>query len=224
MTWSAQVHRHGAEAQPVVVIDGFTPDPQRFRDDAEFLSFASIGAHYPGVRAPVAAPMLRPLLADLAPVARAVFELTHLEVVDAFYSLVTTPAAALAPIQRLPHFDEVSPTRLALLHFLAPDETSGTAFYRHRATGFESVDAQRLPPYRAALDADLRHHGLPAPAYIGGDTPIYEQVALHLGRFNRALLYRSNTLHCAFIPPELTLSTDPARGRLTVNTFLDGRA
>ena len=52
---------------------------------------------------------------------------------------------------------------------------------------------------------------------------MYEQLALHRGRFNRALLYRSHALHCAFIPPELALSADPARGRLTVNTFLDAR-
>lgn len=128
---------------------------------------------------------------------------------------MTTPPAALAPIQRLPHFDEVSPARLALLRFLSADETSGTASYRHRATGFESVDAARLPTYRAALDADLKRHGLPAP--------VYEHLARHRGRSNRALLYRSNTLHCAFIPPEMTLSADPAVGRLTVNTFLDGR-
>ena len=224
MTRTLTVHRHGAEAQPVVVIDGFAPAPEHFRDDAEFLSFRPIGEHYPGVRAPVAAPMLRPLLADLAPLAQEVFGLTDLQVVDAFYSLVTTPSAQLAPIQRLPHFDETSPTRLALLHFLADDETSGTAFYRHRATGFESVDAQRLPAYRTALDADLKRHGLPDPAYIAGDTAIYEQVALHHARPNRALLYRSNTLHCAFIPPDLALSADPTRGRLTVNTFLDGRA
>ena len=223
MTWTLTVHRHGTEQQPVVVIDGFAPAPDRFLDDAEFLSFRPIGEHYPGVRAPVAAPMLRPLLAALAPVAQEVFGLSGLEVVDAFYSLVTTPPAQLAPIQRLPHFDEVSPSRLALLHFLARDESSGTAFYRHRTTGFESVDAGRLPAYRAALDADLKRHGLPEPAYIGGDTPVYQQLALHHGRLNRALLYRSNTLHCAFIPPGLPLSADPATGRLTVNTFLDGR-
>lgn len=221
MTWRIDVQRHGAEQQPVVVIDGFSPAPGRFLDDAGFLSFHRIGEHYPGVRAPVAAPMLRQLLTDLAPVAREVFGLSGLEVVDAFYSLVTTPPAALAPIQRLPHFDEVSPRRLALLHFLGRDETSGTAFYRHRATGFESVDAARLPDYRAALSADIERHGLPEPAYIGGDTTMFEQIACHSGFFNRALLYRSNTLHCALIPPGMGLTDDPATGRLTVNTFLD---
>lgn len=222
MTPQITVTRHGREDQPVVVIDAFA-DAEALREDAGFLSFVPIGEHYPGIRAQVSPAMLRPMLATIAPVAAEVFGLTDLDVVDAFYSLVTVPPSALAPIQRLPHFDEVSPSRLALLHFLSPDESSGTAFYRQRSTEFESVDAARLPAYRAALQADLARHGLPDAGYITGDTPIFEQVALHRGRFNRAILYRSNTLHCAYIPPGLALSDDPLSGRLTVNTFLDGR-
>lgn len=221
--WSLSVVRQGAEDQPVVVIDGFAPDPQRLRDDAGFLSFRSMGEHYPGIRAPVAARMLQPFLDALAPVVAETFGARRMAVVDAFYSLVTTPPASLAPIQRLPHFDEMAPTRLALLHYLAADEGSGTAFFRHLATGYESIDAARYPTYRRSLDADLRRHGLPPPGYIAGDTPVFEQVALHRGSFNRAILYRSNTLHCAAIPPDMVFSTDPAKGRLTVNTFLDLR-
>ncbi|MGR6329348.1 DUF6445 family protein [Sphingomonas sp. XXL09] len=220
MTASITVTHHGAERQPVVVFDDFA-DAELLRDDASFLSFAPISEHYPGVRARVAPAILRPMLATIAPVVAEVFGIAATEVVDAFYSLVTTPPARLAPIQRLPHFDEVSPHRLALLHFLSPDESSGTAFYRQRSTGFESVDAARLPAYRAALDADLARHGLPDASYIAGDTPVFDQLAVHRGRFNRAILYRSNTLHCAFIPPDMALSDDPLSGRLTVNTFLD---
>lgn len=222
--WSVHVVRQGNERQPVVVIDGFVPDPQAWVEDAGILSFRPMGEHYPGIRAPLARAVLRPLLAALAPIAAETFGPGALEVVDAFYSLVTTPPSALAPIQRLPHFDEVSPDRLALLHYLAADEGSGTAFFRHRTTGFESVDATRFSDYRQALDADLRRHGLPDPAYIAGDTAVFEQVALHQGRFNRAILYRSNTLHCAAIPNETVLSADPEVGRLTVNTFLERRA
>lgn len=205
-----------------MVVDRFA-DADRFREDASFLAFAPIGPHYPGIRAPVAPRMLAQLLDQLAPIATKVFGPGDLQIVDSFYSLVTTPPSALAPIQRLPHFDEVSPSRLALLHFLSTDERSGTAFYRHRSTGYEAVDAQRLPRYRPALDADLRQHGLPDPGYIAGDTALFEQLAMHEGRFNRALLYRSNALHCAYIPDGVPLVADPLRGRLTVNTFLDLR-
>ena len=223
MRWRVLIGHQGSERNPIVVIDDFA-DAHRFRDDAAFLAFAPVGSHYPGIRAAVAPRMLAPLLDQLAPFVAEVFGAGELQVVDAFYSLVTTPPAALAPIQRLPHFDEVSPNRLALLHFLSPDESSGTAFYRHRTTGYEAIDAARLPPYRAALDADLRRHGMPDPGYIAGDTPIFEQVAVHQGRFNRALLYRSNTLHCAHIPGDVPLLADPLAGRLTANTFLDLRA
>lgn len=218
--WKVSVAKHGAEREPVVVIDGFSLAPDRFIDDAGFLGFQPIGPHYPGVRAVVAPAMLRDLLGALEPVVVEVFGSPGFEVIDAFYSLVTTPPSTLAPIQRLPHFDGVERERLALLHFLARDERSGTAFYRHRATGFETVSAERLPVYRAALDTDIKRHGMPAPAYIGGDTALFEQIALHRGCFNRAILYRSNTLHCAAIPDDMAFVADPAAGRLTVNTFL----
>ncbi|HVI97925.1 MAG TPA: DUF6445 family protein [Sphingomonas sp.] len=218
--WSVSIVEQGHEREPVVVIDNFAPDPQRWIDDAAFLSFAPIGPHYPGIRAEVPPPMLADLLAPLDPLIAEVFGEPATEVLDAYYSLVTTPPHALAPIQRLPHFDGVERERLALLHFLARDERSGTAFYRHRSTGFETVDAGRLATYRAALDADLRREGLPGPDYIAGDTAIFEEIAVHQGRFNRAILYRSNTLHCARLPADLALSADPAAGRLTVNTFL----
>ncbi|GAA0316564.1 hypothetical protein GCM10009087_28740 [Sphingomonas oligophenolica] len=221
--WRLQVERFGNEQQPVVVIDGFAPDPCRFTDDAAFLSFRPIGEHYPGIRAVVAPVMLRDLLQALSPVIADIFGLAPFEVIDAFYSLVTTPASALAPIQRLPHFDGVEDGRLALLHYLSPDPRGGTAFYRHRATGFESIDAARLCTYRAALDADLRRTGLPGPAYIAGDTPLFEQIARFDAVFNRAILYRSTTLHCADIPEDMALSADPSTGRLTVNTFLGPR-
>ena len=220
--WRVSVARHGDEAQPVIVIDGFAAAPDRFIDDAAFLGFAPMGEHYPGIRAPVPPALLVPLLDRLAPLIATTFGLRDCTITDAFYSLVTTPPAALTPIQRLPHFDGVEPGRLALLHFLSRDERSGTAFYRHRTTGFEAVTAARLPDYRAALAADLARHGMPPPAYIAGDTPIFAEVAHYAGLFNRAIVYRGNTLHCARLPPALPLHANARDGRLTVNTFLTG--
>lgn len=222
--WSVEIVRHGEERQPVVVIDRFAPDPTRFTDDAAFLSFRPMGEHYPGVRAAIAPGMLRDLLDALTPLAHDAFGARAIDIADAFYSLVTTPPSALAPIQRLPHFDEVDPGRLALLHYLSREPRGGTAFYRHRSTGFETIDAARLPTYRAALAADLQREGLPEPAYIAGDTAIFERIGGCDAVYNRAILYRSYTLHCALIPPDLTLSADPEIGRLTANTFLTSSA
>ena len=159
----------------------------------------------------------------LAPLIAEVFGVHDCRVVDALYSLVTTPPDELTPIQRLPHFDGVEPERLALLHFLGGAQGSGTAFYRHRATGFETVTAARLADYERTLENEVHGHGVPDAAYIAGDTDIFEEIGLFEGRYNRALLYPSNALHCARIPTDLNLSGDPATGRLTVNTFLMGQ-
>ena len=222
MSWQVSVARHGTEQQPVVVIDSFVERPERFIDDASFLGFRPMGEHYPGVRAMVPPALTMPLMAALEPIIAEVFGLIGTAITDAFYSLVTTRPEALTPTQRLPHFDGVEPERLALLHYLTPGGAGGTAFYRHRVTGFETVTADRLPGYRAALDADLRREGLPDAAYISGDTSVFEQIARHDGIFNRAILYRGNTLHCADLPPTPSYSADPNGGRLTVNIFLAG--
>lgn len=220
--WTISIAERGREYQPVVIIDDFAADPEAWRADAAHRHFEPLGAYYPGVRAPVPEARLAELLAALAPIADDVFGVTDLSLIEALYSIVTTPADALAPIQRLPHFDGLEHERLALLHFLSPDETSGTAFYRHRATGYEYVDAARYQRYDAALRDDLAQHGMPPASYIQGDTPIFEQIAAYQGRFNRALLYRSNALHCALLPAQMPMTADPLHGRLTVNTFLTG--
>jgi len=218
--WQLQIVRQGEEQEPVVVIDRFAADPDRFIGNAEFLAFQPIGPHYPGIRAVVPDRLIAPFVEALAPVITEVFGLGAPSGLDAFYSIVTTAPADLGPIQRLPHFDGVEPGRLALLHYLSRDDRGGTAFYRHRSTGYETVSAERLSDYRQRLQRDIDREGLPGPAYIAGDTPIFEQIAVHDGRFNRAILYRSNTLHCALIPDDMSLLPDPVRGRFTVNTFL----
>ena len=218
--WSVAVHHCGAEASPIVVIDNFAAAPERFIDDAECLEMMPMGEHYPGLRAHVPRRLLEPLLAGLALIVGDIFGAGALAIEDAFYSLVTVAGHALKPIQRLPHFDGVEPDRLALLHYLSPAGAGGTAFYRQRSTGFESLSAERLPAYRRALDADLQQHGIPSPGYIGGGTDIYERLAAWPGAFNRALLYRGNLLHCADIAAGLALPANVRNGRFTVNTFL----
>jgi hypothetical protein len=219
-----QIEHVGAEQQPVIVIDDFAPDPKAMIDEAATLGYAEIGMHYPGVRARVPASHLRAFLPPIVELVCDTFSCgSQLEVLEAYYSLVTLRPEVLAPIQRLPHFDGVERERIALLHFLSTDRASGTAFYRHRSTGFETVDAARFPSFRAALERDVALHGLPAPAYIEGDTVLYEQTARFAGAFNRALIYRGHALHCALLPEGVSFSPDPRRGRLTANTFLMGK-
>jgi hypothetical protein len=218
---SFRVERQGREAQPVIVADDLLAEPEQWRALAARARYGRIGPYYPGLRAPVPAAAAALMRDELAGAIGETFGLDPVPpVLECHFSIVTTPPEALAPIQRLPHFDGLEAERIAILVYLSGAGQGGTAFYRQRATGFETVDAERFPAFEAALEAGVGEHGLPRAAYVDGDTPLYEQVARYEARPNRALIYRGHMLHCAAIPAEAPLPADPLRGRLSINSFL----
>ena len=90
-------------------------------------------------------PGIRPVLSEIL---REVFGFRRgARVLGANFAIVTTPPAALTLEQRLPHVDALDPGRMAIVHYLSPDDTDGTAFYRHRTTGFETITAARSAAY-----------------------------------------------------------------------------
>jgi hypothetical protein len=212
---------HGKEQQPVIVIDNFFDDPAAWIDAASKRAFAPLGPYYPGIRSQLEQNEVSACISNLPPLLHTAFGHDNYVPAESCFSLVTTPSSSLLPIQRLPHFDTFSSGRIAVLIYLNGRSDSGTAFYRQRSTGFESVDEPGYPAFAASLEQSVQQHGMPPLAYIGGDTPIYEQIARYDGIPNRAIIYRGNTLHCAEIPEDLPLTSDPAKGRLTINIFLE---
>jgi hypothetical protein len=214
-----RLFRHGRERQPVIVIDDFAADPGALVEAARGLPFRPIGANFPGVRHPTPPPMVAEARARLTDLIQQVFDLAEpLNRIESYYSLVTTPPDRLTPIQRLPHFDGLGAQRIALVHHLSRAEQGATSFFRHRATGFETIDAARLPVYNRAVNLELMRGGPPPAGYLDGDTPIYERIGRYAARYNRLLIYRGATLHGAEAPGPLT--DDPATGRFSINTFI----
>jgi hypothetical protein len=210
----------GREREPLVVVDDFAADPDALRAVAAMRDFGRASHHYPGVRAALPDDYLANQLRDIVTVLSEAFgQAGPVEVIDASYSIVTTTPEDLAIGQRLPHCDAHARNRIALIHYLSLD-TDGTAFFRHRSTGFETVDERRAAVYADQLAAELRHGGPPPGAYITGDTPLFERTMVAEARYNRALLYRSCLLHSGAIAPDAALSADPATGRLTITGFL----
>lgn len=211
----------GEEAQPLLLVDNALADLEVVRSIAARHSYRPIGPFYPGIRAAVsekvAMPLVAPLLGKMAEVFGVAREPEYFE---CYLSIVTRAPAELAPIQRLPHFDGIEPERIAVLLYLSDDSEGGTAFYRQRATGYESVDAARFEHYRAELDAGTAQHGLPDAAYIGENSPLFERTHKVDGVANRLIAYRGNTLHCAAMPADFVPDLDPGSGRLTLNLFL----
>lgn len=221
MSASVSVRRVGAEAQPVAVIDGFAPDPDALRAAAAAATFGAAGEHYPGVRAPLPAGYFNDVGGVLAQVLARVFGASgRAKILDASFSIVTTAPATLTSEQRLPHVDAFEPGRIALVHYLAPGDADGTAFYRHRSTGWEAIGPERAAAYLARLQSELAV-GMPTPeGYIVGDNHLFERTGLVEARYNRAVLYRSAVLHSGAITPGRALPADPSTGRLTVTGFL----
>ena len=210
----------GREREPLVTIDGFATDPDALRATAIATLFEAAAEHYPGVRAPLPPDSLArqpPLIARA--VSRAFGRCRRIHVIDASFSIVTRPPAALHVCQRLPHVDAYGRERLALVHYLSPADRDGTASFRHRSTGFETIDDARAPAYAARLEEELREGGEPGAGYIAGDTALFERTEIVPAKYNRALLYRSCLLHSGAISPGASLAADPARGRLTVTGF-----
>jgi hypothetical protein len=116
--------------------------------------------------------------------------------------------------------DAYDPQQIALVHFLGERDLGGTAFFRQRSTGFESVDTSRRQRYHEALAADLQSHGEPPPEYIGASSPLFERTHVCTPRYNRAIFFRGTLLHCAALEGVRALPDDPQHGRLTVAGFL----
>jgi hypothetical protein len=211
-------HRIGSEGEPLIVVDGFASDPEALRADAIAGSYEPAGHHYPGIRAPLPERYLREQLPVIArALGREFGSCRRIRVVDARFSIVTVAPDLLDTRQRLPHVDAYGGDRIALVHYLSLADCDGTAFFRHRATGFETIDEVRAPTFFDTLRGEVE--AAPPDGYIAGDSDLFERTALVDARFNRALLYRSNILHSGAIAPDAVLSADPAVGRLTVTVF-----
>ncbi|RZV52913.1 MAG: hypothetical protein EX258_01340 [Sphingomonadaceae bacterium] len=218
-----QVHRIGNEGEPLVIIDHFSGQVDRLRAMGAAAQYDEGGAAYPGVRAPADASYLdirRELMMKLV---QDVFGLRQsIGCQVSAFSLVTVAEAELSPVQRIPHYDAPDPGVIAVMHYLDGPESGGTAFYRHKATGFEAITPEREDAYEQAVAREMSEKGEPLAHYHYGDSDRYEMIAAVEARPDRMALYRGRLLHSGIIPDASKLSSDPSQGRLTVNMFLRG--
>ena len=219
-----ELRRVGEAQSPVVVVDDFTGRVDEVVDLAVAMAPfpSSSGTYYPGLRRPIAVgdaayDYVERLLEAAAPFIGGGFDVDTFELLEASFSMVTTPPGALDPAQRAPHFDSTDPDYLALLHYLG--DTPGTAFFRQCATGIELVDDRNVDQFVATarrVNGDLS-------GYTFGSNRHYEQIGRIEGVRDRLAIYRGSMLHSGIIPPDMTFSADPRLGRLTANIFIKGR-
>lgn len=211
----------GSSRQPVVVIDDFLAEPAFWVDYAATqVAFHPDTSYYPGVRGPAPRDYGNCLYELLGDLVRKVFAWDcDPQITACGFSLTTTRPQDLRPIQRVPHVDFTHLNGLAVLHYLCTPKYGGTAFYRHRSTGYELILDDNVHDFMNKANAETRIHGMPAAKYIEGSTPQFECIASYPAVFNRVLIYRGSLLHSASIAADFIPDTNPYTGRLTVNTF-----
>lgn len=218
----------GREEEPLLILDRVMQRPEALIEyaarEVTFRPAWTASGGFPGLRAPAPLNYVNLLVRALSPAVEEAFGLTGVKLARAEcnFSLVTLSPEELTPLQRVPHADTDDPLQFAFLHYLCDPRFGGTAFYRHRATGYETLRPERMEAFTKARDRELAE-APPGAAYIVGDAPHYEQIGAAEARFDRLVVYRSRTLHSGLIAPDAPLSEDPKRGRLTANIFVNYR-
>ncbi|MDC7684546.1 DUF6445 family protein [Asticcacaulis sp. BYS171W] len=212
----------GAEQEPLIVIDDVFKHPDRVVAYAAHTAlFGPAGAAYPGQRAAVPEYLNQVLFYALQSITLQVFGISeHDEMsMTSSFAMVTQSSDQLSPSQRIPHFDAPDAKALAVVIYMCDPGWGGTSFYRHRASGFETVSPERVVSYTRQLDAEGAQTDLASRSSDLRDD-VFARIHSVEARFNRLILYRSRQLHAADVTADRMPSDNPAEGRLTITSFL----
>ncbi|WP_339900401.1 DUF6445 family protein [Paraglaciecola polaris] len=223
---TVKVIKVGREQTPIIVIDDVLLAPRELAADAcqnQCFSRQNSG-FYPGARADLPRDYTIEVLQSIYKQVAQIHHIPqHLQLKHqaGYYSLISTPSHALSTLQRIPHFDAVSPFYFALLHYVNSGHHGGTGFFRDNNTGFERITPVRERQYLSSAAHFINNVAQPPAGYITAST---EQFTLHSQidyRPNRLLIYPGNLLHSGLIASDKDINEDPASGRLTANIFID---
>jgi hypothetical protein len=220
----------GRTQSPIVVIDDFTGAVEQIGRLADALApFPAIqGNYFPGVRRIISSTdtdaysYVISTCQKVAPFVGGAFGGESFDLDEASFSVVSLRPDELQPVQKAPHFDSPDQNIYALLHYLRVPGGSGTAFYRHRATGIERVTQQNIGIYVGAAGGELPTFAA-RPGYINGSDSLYEEIGRVEAVPDRVIIYHGSLLHSGIIPSGMSFSANPREGRLTANFFLKGQ-
>lgn len=221
---SLSVRLVGHERHKVLIFDDFAVDTKPLRDHALGLEWDSVTSQYPGIRAPLPRSYIRETLGSLYRRFFRTYRVPRdlgMKVINSAYSLITVPEAELAAPQCNPHFDSISPHYLAVLHYLNVGPYGDTGLFRHRPTGFESINEARMDRYADERQAWFERHGPPARQYFKGSDEQYELYERIEYRPNRLVVYPGCLIHSGLVNTAADIDDDPRTGRLTANLFVD---
>lgn len=212
-----------------VIVDDFLMDPHALIDYAceSVDRFLTPELSYPGMMQTLGEPVLRDFHRFV--LGRMGEEFSFLRgksTLETGLTMITFPPEQLSTYQRLCHTDPrdtMGRRKYAALIYLFTDERlGGTAFYRykrldvvHQALTLDMQDPDASAAYLAEHTAVFRK----SPCYITESNELAELLHVIPARFNRMVFYSGEMAHSAHIASPELLSTDPGKGRLTLNCF-----
>jgi len=216
------------EGQSCHVIDNALAQPEKLFEWACMQPFErALDNPYPGLLLP-APRALTPALADFFAlhVRRRMGARRTLDA-SARLSLVTLPPQQLQPCQWQCHRDrfDAGPPEVAIvasvLYLFRDPALGGTSFYVPRSPG---PATDRMVKDSLALDASefAARYGL-QPGYMTESNRYFERVVTVPAAWNRLIFYDGEVFHSGDIVHPMRMSSDPARGRLTLNGFFTCR-
>ncbi len=221
------VLRIGREQTRVLLMDNVFTHMGPVRELAQQQCFEpELATYYPGVRAPCPQVLRDAILRVSSGVMAQAYGLSasvQFEDKGSWLSLAARPPEQLHPLQCMPHFDSLQSHDFALMLYASERPFQGTAFYRHRQTGFENITQSRWPEFQAARQAYEDKHGPRPQGYFAGSNDEFEQLGKIDYRPNRLVVYPGSLLHSGLIDAASDLSAQVQNGRLTVNLFVSAR-
>ncbi|HEY4080258.1 MAG TPA: DUF6445 family protein [Burkholderiaceae bacterium] len=205
------------------VIDNVLLAPERMLAWAQGQSYAPLrGIPYPGVCADLPAAVTAGLSAFIDTHLRARLGADRIVDAAARVSLVTTPPAQLAPCQWICHRDRISDSRsimlaASVLYLFHDASLGGTSFYKPRLPD-EQMAQLIIDSMRLDAPTFTQRYGI-EPGYMVGTNRYFEQIASVPAAWNRLIVYNGGLFHSGDIFHPERLSTDPAKGRLSLNGF-----
>ena len=212
----------GNEGNVVFIADDVLVNPEVLLESAVHSPFGAppSNSRYPGKVAPLPDAYIKLLQTELRHPMVHLYGMNTLfnTPVYGFFGLATVPAAEFAPVQTAPHTDAVRLNSFACVHYLSHGAFGGTAFYRHKATGFELISPIRSDKYARMRREELAQvEGQGAQAIESQ----YEEIDYVEPKFNRLVFYRAGQLHRSKLDSNAVLTDDPRTGRLTANLFFN---
>lgn len=217
-----KIYSVGKEKTPLLVVDNFLHNPETLVQYCiDTNHFNSSESFYPGIRMPAPELYIYAIRHYLGDLIEAVFGLKKNAWKDgrSVYSLLVTRPEHMSAQQCVPHVDSFNSGDLACVHYLCDTSKGGTSLYRHKKTGFEIINDERIARYnQIAIEEGVLN--VTPKSYMNGSNNFFEEIACVDAMFNRLIIYPTNVLHSGNIAPDFDFDLNPRSGRLTLNSFI----